>query len=46
MFLKNAWYAASWAKDLPAGAPIAKTLLGEPAASAPSARQLFAPNFL
>ena len=30
MFLKNAWYAATWAKDLPAGAPIAKTLLGEP----------------
>ena len=30
MFLRNAWYAASWADDLPAGTPIAKTLLNEP----------------
>jgi phenylpropionate dioxygenase-like ring-hydroxylating dioxygenase large terminal subunit len=30
MFLKNAWYAAIWAKDLPAGEPIAKVFLNEP----------------
>jgi phenylpropionate dioxygenase-like ring-hydroxylating dioxygenase large terminal subunit len=30
MFLKNAWYAAMWCKDLPAGEPVAKTFLDEP----------------
>ena len=29
-FLKNAWYAATWAQDLPSGTPIAKTFLNEP----------------
>lgn len=26
-FLRNAWYAACWASDLPAGEPLAKTIL-------------------
>lgn len=30
MFLKNAWYAAGWSDDLPAGTPIARTYLNEP----------------
>ena len=30
MFLKNAWYAAIWAKDLPTGVPVAKIILNEP----------------
>ncbi len=30
MFLRNAWYAAIWAGDLPAQIPVARTLLGEP----------------
>ena len=29
-FLKNAWYAAIWAYELPAATPIAKTFLNEP----------------
>ena len=30
MFLKNAWYAAIWSKDLPAGEPVARTFLNQP----------------
>ena len=30
MFLKNAWYAASWSEDLPVKSLIAKTFLKEP----------------
>lgn len=30
MFLKNAWYAALWSKDLPVGEPVAKIFLDEP----------------
>ena len=29
-FLRNAWYAAIWAHDLPASTPVAKTFLNEP----------------
>ena len=32
MFLRNAWYAAAWSDDLPAGSILAKTYLGEPVA--------------
>lgn len=30
MFLNNAWYAASWSADLPAGTPVARTFLNQP----------------
>lgn len=29
-FLRNAWYAACWAEDLPSGEPLAKTILSNP----------------
>jgi len=29
-FLRNAWYAACWARDLTGDAPVAKTILGDP----------------
>lgn len=30
MYVRNAWYAALWSQELPAGQMIARTLLDEP----------------
>ena len=29
-FVRNAWYMAMWAEDLPPGQPVGRTILGEP----------------